>query len=197
MAATSPTPARPAVAAHARAPSAGPNRVCLTSCRCHRRRSIRPRWSHPPRCTLGGGKPAVTDVVDEAAPDEGPETDIKGEAPADEGPETEIKGEEDKEAVAGRGAPGWLRIDGVAADILAIAAPAVLALAADPITALVDTAFVGHIGSAELAAVGASTSIFNLVSKLFNVPLLNVTTSFVAEQQAKDGNSNTTGEILT
>ena len=41
---------------------------------------------------------------------------------------------------------------------------------------------------------GASTSIFNLVSKLFNVPLLNVTTSFVAEQQAKDGNSNTTGE---
>jgi Na+-driven multidrug efflux pump len=40
-----------------------------------------------------------------------------------------------------------LRLDGVAADILAIAAPAVLALAADPITALVDTAFVGHIGN--------------------------------------------------
>jgi hypothetical protein len=49
-------------------------------------------------------------------------------------------------------------------------------------------------GSAQLAAVGASTSIFNLVSKLFNVPLLNVTTSFVAEQQAMDGNSNTTRE---
>lgn len=39
-------------------------------------------------------------------------------------------------------------------------------------------------GSVELAAVGVSVSIFNLVSKLFNVPLLNVTTSFVAEQQA-------------
>jgi len=64
-----------------------------------------------------------------------------------EGTETEIKGGEEKEAVAGRGAPWWLRLDGVAADILAIAAPAVLALAADPITALVDTAFVGHIGN--------------------------------------------------
>ena len=41
-------------------------------------------------------------------------------------------------------------------------------------------------GSAELAAVGVSISVFNLVSKLFNVPLLNVTTSFVAEQQATD-----------
>lgn len=89
-----------------------------------------------------------------------------------------------------------------------IALPAALALAADPITSLVDTAFVGHLGkfymlsvwflnftfakhesndlagSAELAAVGVSVSVFNLVSKLFNVPLLNVTTSFVAEEQA-------------
>jgi hypothetical protein len=44
-------------------------------------------------------------------------------------------------------------------------------------------------GSAELAAVGVSISVFNLVSKLFNVPLLNVTTSFVAEQQAVDDDS--------
>ncbi|CAL9236016.1 unnamed protein product, partial [Arabidopsis halleri] len=69
-------------------------------------------------------------------------------------------------------------------EIMSIALPAALALAADPITSLVDTAFVGHIGSAELAAVGVSVSVFNLVSKLFNVPLLNVTTSFVAEEQA-------------
>jgi len=49
-----------------------------------------------------------------------------------------------------------------------------------------------------LAAVGVSASVFNLVSKAFNVPLLNITTSFVAEEQAlinrevesspKDGN---------
>ncbi|PKI34129.1 hypothetical protein CRG98_045484, partial [Punica granatum] len=69
-------------------------------------------------------------------------------------------------------------------EILSIALPAALALAADPVASLVDTAFVGHIGSVELAAVGVSASIFNLVSKLFNVPLLNITTSFVAEEQA-------------
>ena len=40
------------------------------------------------------------------------------------------------------------------------------------------------LGSVELAAVGVSVSVFNLVSKLFNVPLLNITTSFVAEEQA-------------
>ncbi|ONI03816.1 hypothetical protein PRUPE_6G284300 [Prunus persica] len=74
--------------------------------------------------------------------------------------------------------------DGIAVDILSIALPAALALAADPITSLVDTAFVGHLGSVELAAVGVSASVFNLVSKLFNVPLLNITTSFVAEEQA-------------
>jgi hypothetical protein len=107
----------------------------LTSCRFHRHRCTPPRWRSLPRCSRGGGKPVITDVVDEAAPNKGPET------------ETESKGGEEKEAAAGHGAPGWLRLDGVAADILAIAAPAVLALAADPITALVDTAFVGHIGN--------------------------------------------------
>ncbi|XP_022144039.1 protein DETOXIFICATION 44, chloroplastic isoform X2 [Momordica charantia] len=76
------------------------------------------------------------------------------------------------------------KFDQLALDVLAIALPAALALAADPIASLVDTAFVGHIGSTELAAVGVSASIFNLVSKLFNVPLLNITTSFVAEEQA-------------
>ncbi|KAL9687944.1 hypothetical protein QQ045_032356 [Rhodiola kirilowii] len=78
------------------------------------------------------------------------------------------------------------KFDKLGLEILSIALPAALALAADPITSLVDTAFVGHIGSAELAAVGVSASVFNLVSKLFNVPLLNVTTSFVAEEQAVD-----------
>lgn len=41
-------------------------------------------------------------------------------------------------------------------------------------------------GPVELAAVGVSISVFNLVSKMFNVPLLNVTTSFVAED-AEEG----------
>lgn len=53
------------------------------------------------------------------------------------------------------------------------------------------------IGPVELAAVGVSVSAFNLVSKLFNVPLLNVTTSFVAEEQAliskEKGNNGSSG----
>ncbi|XP_048500972.1 protein DETOXIFICATION 44, chloroplastic isoform X3 [Beta vulgaris subsp. vulgaris] len=77
-----------------------------------------------------------------------------------------------------------LNSDDLGVEILSIALPALLALATDPITSLVDTAFVGHLGSVELAAVGVSVSVFNLVSKLFNVPLLNVTTSFIAEEQA-------------
>nr|KAJ0192170.1 hypothetical protein LSAT_V11C800429930 [Lactuca sativa] len=77
-----------------------------------------------------------------------------------------------------------LTFDELGMEIMSIALPAALALAADPITSLVDTAFVGHLGSAELAAVGVSISISNLVAKLFNIPLLNITTSFVAEEQA-------------
>ncbi|KAI3993556.1 hypothetical protein MKX01_002569 [Papaver californicum] len=75
-------------------------------------------------------------------------------------------------------------------EVLSIALPAALALAADPITSLVDTAFVGRLGAVELAAVGVSISVFNLVSKLLNVPLLNITTSFVAEEQALASESN-------
>ncbi|KAK6164790.1 hypothetical protein DH2020_001654 [Rehmannia glutinosa] len=76
------------------------------------------------------------------------------------------------------------KLDGLGVEILSIALPAALALDADPITSLVDTGFVGHLGSAELAAVGVSGAVFNLVSKLFDVPLLNITTSYVAEEQA-------------
>lgn len=36
-------------------------------------------------------------------------------------------------------------------------------------------------GPVELGAVGVSISVFNLVSKMFNLPLLNITTSLVAE----------------
>ncbi|GJN28507.1 hypothetical protein PR202_gb16640 [Eleusine coracana subsp. coracana] len=167
MAATSP-PTRPPVAVgFSLTPTTGPSRVSVTF---GRGRRASPRW-RPPRCSRGG-KPAVKDVVEDETPPE---------------PKTETKNDSDgAELQKSSGMLGWFSLDSVAADILSIAAPTVLALAADPITALVDTAFVGHIGSAELAAVGASVAVFNLVSKLFNVPLLTVTTSFVAEQQAVD-----------
>uniref|UniRef100_A0A453KE42 Protein DETOXIFICATION n=1 Tax=Aegilops tauschii subsp. strangulata TaxID=200361 RepID=A0A453KE42_AEGTS len=143
---------------------------------CPCRTSASPR-RRTPRCRA---KPTVKGVVDD---DE------------DASRESDPERKEEEEAMTATGTlPGWLRLDTVGMDILSIAAPAVLALAADPIAALVDTAFVGHIGSTELAAVGVSISIFNLVSKLFNVPLLNVTTSFVAEQQAVDDSYRGTGE---
>lgn len=53
-------------------------------------------------------------------------------------------------------------------------------LAADPIAGLISTAWVGQLGPPELAAVGVALSVFNTVTKLFNMPLLSVTTSTVA-----------------
>ncbi|CAD6255205.1 unnamed protein product [Miscanthus lutarioriparius] len=156
MATSPPVTVRAVACALTLTPSSRLSRASFRNCLAQRRRR---RW--PPRCS---GKQAA--VVEE-------ETASSREAKSGEGDE-------------GRGVQGWFALDTIGLDILSIALPAALALAADPIAALVDTAFVGHLGSAELAAVGVSISVFNLVSKLFNVPLLNVTTSFVAEQQATD-----------
>lgn len=40
-------------------------------------------------------------------------------------------------------------------------------------------------GTLELASAGISVSIFNIISKVFNIPLLSVATSFVAEDISK------------
>ncbi|KAL5986722.1 hypothetical protein ACLOJK_015055 [Asimina triloba] len=74
--------------------------------------------------------------------------------------------------------------DEIGGEILRIALPAALALAADPIASLIDTAFIGHIGPVELAAVGVSIAIFNQVSRIAIFPLVSITTSFVAEEDA-------------
>lgn len=65
-------------------------------------------------------------------------------------------------------------------DILDIALPTLATLAADPLAALISTAFVGRLGAVSLAAVGISLSLFNTLTKMFNMPLLAVTTSTVA-----------------
>ncbi|KAK1259282.1 MATE efflux family protein 1 [Acorus gramineus] len=75
-------------------------------------------------------------------------------------------------------------MDELGSEIARIAIPAALAFAADPVASLVDTAFVGHIGPVELAAVGVSIAVFNQVSKVAIYPLVSVTTSFVAEEDA-------------
>ncbi|RWW21883.1 hypothetical protein GW17_00013946 [Ensete ventricosum] len=74
--------------------------------------------------------------------------------------------------------------DQLGQEILQVAVPAALALAADPLASLVDTAFIGRLGSLEIAAVGVSIAIFNQVSKICIYPLVSVTTSFVAEENA-------------
>ncbi|GFY92240.1 MATE efflux family protein [Actinidia rufa] len=78
----------------------------------------------------------------------------------------------------------WLvfKLDPLGMEILQIAFPAALALAADPIASLIDTAFIGHLGPVQLAAVGVAIAIFNQASKVTIFPLVSITTSFVAEE---------------
>ncbi|KAJ0963555.1 hypothetical protein J5N97_028677 [Dioscorea zingiberensis] len=77
-----------------------------------------------------------------------------------------------------------LNMDDLGLEILQIAFPAALALTADPLASLIDTAFIGRIGPVELAAVGVSIAVFTQVSKVAIFPLVSVTTSFVAEEDA-------------
>lgn len=70
-------------------------------------------------------------------------------------------------------------------ELTRLALPAIIGQALDPFAQLLETAFIGRLGPMELAAAGVSVSIFNIISKLFNIPLLSVTTSFVAEEISK------------
>ncbi|XP_015949772.1 protein DETOXIFICATION 42 isoform X2 [Arachis duranensis] len=86
------------------------------------------------------------------------------------------------------------RKDELGLEIMHISLPTTLALAADPIASLIDTAFIGHIGPVELAAVGVSIAIFNQISKIAIIPLVSVTTSLVAEEDAVDKLQNQPSE---
>ncbi|XP_061336764.1 protein DETOXIFICATION 43-like isoform X3 [Gastrolobium bilobum] len=74
------------------------------------------------------------------------------------------------------------KMDSLGKEILGIAFPSALAVAADPIASLIDTAFIGHLGPVELAAVGVSIALFNQASRITIFPLVSITTSFVAEE---------------
>ncbi|CAN1787673.1 Protein DETOXIFICATION 43 [Linum perenne] len=89
-------------------------------------------------------------------------------------------------------------MDSLGREILRIAVPAAMALAADPLASLIDTAFIGHLGPVEIAAVGVSIAIFNQASKVTIFPLVSITTSFVAEEETVQRINNETvkGEAL-
>ncbi|XP_071702734.1 protein DETOXIFICATION 45, chloroplastic-like [Rutidosis leptorrhynchoides] len=73
----------------------------------------------------------------------------------------------------------------VQTELVMLALPAIAGQAIEPLAQLMETAYIGRLGAIELASAGVSISIFNIVSKVFNIPLLSVATSFVAEDIAK------------
>ncbi|KAL4569082.1 hypothetical protein LXL04_024709 [Taraxacum kok-saghyz] len=73
----------------------------------------------------------------------------------------------------------------VQTELVLLALPAIAGQAIEPLAQLMETAYIGRLGALELASAGISISIFNIVSKVFNIPLLSVATSFVAEDIAK------------
>ncbi|XP_017257026.1 protein DETOXIFICATION 43 [Daucus carota subsp. sativus] len=76
------------------------------------------------------------------------------------------------------------KMDALGSEILRIAFPATLALVADPVASLIDTTFIGHLGTVEIAAVGVSIAILNQALRITVSPLVSMTTSFVAEEDA-------------
>ncbi|KAH6768676.1 MATE efflux family protein, partial [Perilla frutescens var. frutescens] len=83
-------------------------------------------------------------------------------------------------------APGVIAVKDVKQELLMLALPAIFGQAIDPIVLLLETAYIGRLGPVELGSAGVSISLFNIISKLFNIPLLSVATSFVAEDIAKN-----------
>ena len=73
---------------------------------------------------------------------------------------------------------------------LAIAVPALIGMIADPLLSLVDTLYVSQLGSIELAALGACTSIFHLAFNAFRATTA-ATTSLVAGALQQGSNNNT------
>lgn len=79
-------------------------------------------------------------------------------------------------------------------EIAALALPALGALAADPLVSLVDTAFVGHLGAAPLAALGICTAVFGFAFLAFNF-LAYGTTPLVAGAIGR-GDHEATGRLV-
>lgn len=79
-------------------------------------------------------------------------------------------------------------------EVVMLTLPAIAGQVIDPLVQLMETAYIGRLGSVELASAAVSMTLFNIISKLFNIPLLSVTTSFVAEDISKNTNRDSTTE---
>ncbi|XWS33933.1 hypothetical protein CRYUN_Cryun22dG0125600 [Craigia yunnanensis] len=77
------------------------------------------------------------------------------------------------------------RLQSVQTELMMLSLPAVAGQAIEPLAQLMETAFIGRLGAYQLASTAVSVSIFNIISKVFNIPLLSVATSFVAEDISK------------
>ncbi|KAK9164962.1 hypothetical protein Scep_000153 [Stephania cephalantha] len=81
----------------------------------------------------------------------------------------------------------------VKSELILLALPAIGGQVLEPFAQLMETAFIGRLGPVELASAGVSISIFNIISKLFNIPLLSVATSFVAEDISRSSEESSSG----
>ena len=102
-------------------------------------------------------------------------------------------GERKPEDPYSAGVSGWnahrLRLPGRHPDdstILALAVPALGALAADPLYSLVDTAFIGHLGTPQLGALAVGTAAFTASFWLFSFLAYGVTPRVAAALGAGD-----------
>ncbi len=77
---------------------------------------------------------------------------------------------------------------------MALAWPALGALAADPLLSLVDTAFVGRLGTVPLAALGIDTALFAFAFAVFNF-LAYATTPMVAQARGR-GDLGESGRVV-
>ncbi|KAJ6937256.1 hypothetical protein NC652_011797 [Populus alba x Populus x berolinensis] len=87
------------------------------------------------------------------------------------------------------------RSSDVRCELIMLSLPAIAGQAIDPFSQLMETAYIGRLGPVELGSAGVSIMIFNNVSKLFNIPLLSVATSFVAEDIAKNATKDSISGI--
>lgn len=80
-------------------------------------------------------------------------------------------------------------------EISALAVPALGALAADPLVSIVDTAFVGRLGTVPLAALGVNAAIFSLAFVAFNF-LAYGTTPRVARAWAREDSRAVSASVV-